>query len=129
MSYNPIDRKYTETHEWFLVRDRIVTMGITQYAADELTDITFVDLPPVGSTIEPGRAFGEIESVKTTSELFSVVGGEVIEVNGDLVDQPELVNNDPFGAGWMVRIRADDLSPLDNLMDSRAYDEMIERDM
>ncbi len=129
MSSNPSDRKYSKTHEWFLVEGNTVTMGITQYAADELTDITFVDLPPVGSMIKPGRAFGEIESVKTTSELFSVVGGEVRAVNTALVDQPELVNNDPFGAGWMVRILADDLSPLDHLLDSRAYDAMIDRDM
>ncbi len=129
MSSNPSDRKYSKTHEWFLANDLVVTMGITQYAADELTDITFVELPPIGSTIEPGRAFGEIESVKTTSELFSVVGGEVLEVNTALVDQPELVNNDPFGSGWMVRIKANDLSPLDHLLDSRAYDAMIDRDM
>ncbi|NLX12219.1 MAG: glycine cleavage system protein GcvH [Phycisphaerales bacterium] len=129
MSSNPKDRTYSKTHEWFQVNDNIVTMGITQYAADELTDITFVDLPPVGSTIEPGRAFGEIESVKTTSELLSAIGGEIVEVNTALVDQPELVNNDPFGVGWMVRIQAADLSPLDHLLDSRAYDEMIGRDM
>jgi glycine cleavage system H protein len=125
MSSIPTDRKYTQTHEWFKAEGDIVTIGITQYAADELTDITFVDLPDVGSSIEPGVACGEIESVKATSELFSAVGGKVVEINSDLEDQPELVNNDPFEAGWMLKVQADDLSPLDNLMDPSTYEQML----
>ena len=118
----PTDRKYSETHEWFAVEGDIVTVGITQFAADELTDITYVDLPEVGTRVEAGEAFGEIESVKATSELMSAVGGEVVEVNAELADAPELVNNDPFGAGSMVKIKAADLSPLDKLMDATAYE-------
>jgi glycine cleavage system H protein len=125
MSTIPSDRKYTQTHEWFKAEGDIVTIGITQYAADELTDITFVDLPDQGTAIEPGVACGEIESVKATSELFSAVGGKVVEVNKDLEDQPELVNSDPFEAGWMLKIQAEDLSPLDNLMDPEAYEQML----
>ena len=127
MSLTPTDRRYTKTHEWFLVDKGVVTVGITQFAADELTDITFVELPAVGSTISAGSTFGEIESVKATGELFSAVGGEVLEVNTALTDAPELVNQDPFGKGWMLKLRADDLSPLENLMDARAYEAMIGR--
>lgn len=127
MSATPTDRKYSKTHEWFLLEGDVVTVGITQFAADELTDITFVDLPAVGSTVIAGQACGEIESVKATSELFATVGGEVVEVNEDLADAPERVNNEPFGQGWMLKIRVGDRSPLDALMDAAAYDEMIAR--
>ena len=97
-------------------------MGITQYAADELTDITFVELPEVGSRIEAGQPCGELESVKATSDLLCMVDGEVIERNEELSDRPELVNEDAFGAGWMRKIRVKDLSPLEKLLDAAAYD-------
>jgi len=125
VSVTPTDRKYSRTHEWFLIEGDVVTLGITRFAADELTDITFVDLPAAGSTVAAGQTCGEIESVKATSELFTAVGGEVIEVNAALADAPELVNRDPFGRGWMLKIRVSDPSPLDTLMDARAYDEML----
>ena len=118
----PTDRKYSQTHEWFAVDGDVVTVGITQFAADELTDITYLDLPKIGTRVKPSEEFGEIESVKATSELISAVGGEVIEVNAELADAPELVNNDPFGAGCMVKIKATDLSPLDDLMDAAEYE-------
>ncbi len=124
MSATPTDRKYSETHEWFKVDGDVVTVGITAFAADELTDITFVDLPGPGTKVTAGSAFGEIESVKTTSELLSAVGGEVVEKNAALADSPELVNNDPYGRGWMIRIRCGDLSPLKALKDAAAYDTM-----
>ena len=125
MSSVPTDRKYSKTHEWFLVEGPdLVRIGITQFAADELTDITFVALPAVGKVITAGSAFGEIESVKATSELFSAVGGEVAETNPALADNPELVNDNPFEKGWMIKIRAKDLSPLESLMDAKAYTEM-----
>ena len=92
----PNDRKYAETHEWFLMEGDIVTIGITQHAADELTDITYVELPAVGAAVSAGAAFGEIESVKATSELTSAFAGTVTEVNEELTDSPELVNDDPF---------------------------------
>lgn len=125
MSSVPADRKYSKTHEWFQVSGSRVTMGITQFAADELTDVTFVSLPQPGTAVKAGKPFGEIESVKATSELFSAVEGKVVEVNGELGNTPELVNSDPFGQGWMIRLEVSDLSPLDALMDAGAYDRMI----
>ena len=121
----PTDRKYSETHEWFLVNGDTVTVGITQYAADELTDITYVDLPEVGTAVTAGGPYGEVESVKATSELITAVSGTVTEVNGDLADQPELLNEDPFGKGWIAKIKADSLAPLDSLMDAAAYEKSI----
>lgn len=121
----PNDRKYSQTHEWFKPDGEVVTVGITQFAADELTDITFVDLPAAGETVESGSHFGEIESVKATGELYCPLTGEVVAVNEQLADDPGLVNSDPFEAGWMIKIKCGDLSPLDNLMDGPAYDKMI----
>ena len=121
----PTDRKYLDTHEWFLAEGDIVTVGITKYAADELTDITYVELPEVGATVTAGGPLGEVESVKATSELLTAVSGTVTEVNTDLADQPELVNEDPFGKGWMVKIKVDSLDPLGSLMDAAAYEKSI----
>jgi glycine cleavage system H protein len=122
----PNDRRYSESHEWFLVEGGLVTVGITQYAADELTDITYVDLPEVGSTVSAGDAIGEIESVKATSELFTAVAGEVVEVNDALVDHPELINEQAFDDGWIVKIKAESVAPLNDLMDAKAYAKHIE---
>ncbi|RMF86021.1 MAG: glycine cleavage system protein GcvH [Planctomycetota bacterium] len=121
----PQDRKYAQTHEWFKVDGNQVTIGITQFAADELTDITYVELPEVGSTVTAGAGFGEVESVKATSEMYSALSGTVVEVNTRLADEPELVNNSPFDDGWMIRIECDDLSPLEKLMDAEAYEKHI----
>ncbi len=121
----PNDRKYSQTHEWFKADGDVVTVGITQFAADELTDITFVDLPAVGDQIEGGGNFGEVESVKATSELYCPVSGEVTGVNERLADEPELLNNDPFDDGWMLKIKCSDLAPLEKMMDGAAYDAMI----
>lgn len=117
----PTDRKYSETHEWFLLEDNLVTVGITQYAADELTDITYVDLPEVGARLKPGDALGEVESVKATSEIFSAIGGEIVEVNAALVDHPELINDDAFEEGWVARIRPDSTDPFGTLLDAKEY--------
>ena len=121
----PNDRRYSQTHEWFKPDGDVVTVGITQFAADELTDITYVDLPSVGDTVQGGSHFGEIESVKATSELYCAVSGEVVAVNERLADEPGLVNTDPLGEGWMLKIRAADLSPLQKLLDGPAYEKMI----
>lgn len=121
----PQDRKYAQTHEWFKPDGNIVTVGISKFAADELTDITYVDLPEVGGTVEAGSSFGEIESVKATSDMYCAVSGTVTEVNERLADEPELVNNDPFGDGWMVKIECSDLSSLEKLLDPAAYEKMI----
>jgi glycine cleavage system H protein len=121
----PTDRRYTNTHEWHLAKEGVVTIGITQFAADTLTDITFVDLPAVGKAVTAGRPFGEIESVKATSDLISGVSGTVQEVNKRLADEPELVNSDPFGDGWMVKVAAVNLKQLDALLDAAAYEAVI----
>jgi glycine cleavage system H protein len=123
----PADRKYTKSHEWFKVSGDVVTIGISQFAADELTDVTFVDLPKPGTQITAGKDFGEIESVKATSGLYSAVGGEVIEANAALADEPGLVNSDPFEKGWMIKVKVADLKPLDGLMDAAAYNAMLEQ--
>ena len=117
----PPDRRYAETHEWFLLDDTIVTMGISQYAADELTDITYVELPEVGTRVTVGDVIGEVESVKATSEIFTAVGGSVVAVNTALTDHPELINDDAFEEGWMVKIKTDTLDPLHALMAAKEY--------
>ena len=121
----PDDCRMTPTHEWHRAEGNTVTVGITRFAADELTDITFVELPAVGTRVGPGEPFGEIESVKATSELFCVVSGVVSDINPVLADNPERVNDDPFGAGWMIKLTADDLTPLDDLLDKAGYEAML----
>lgn len=120
----PDDRKYLETHEWFRVDGDVVTVGISQFAADELTDITYVELPEVGSRVEAGTSFGDVESVKATSELNCAVSGEVVEVNTRLEDEPELLNSDPFGDGWIMKVRCLDLGTLEKLLGGAAYDKL-----
>jgi glycine cleavage system H protein len=120
---DPASYRYSDSHEWFSVDGDVVTAGITQYAADELTDITYVELKDVGDTIDAGGAIGEVESVKTTSDVYSVVGGEITEVNQAVVDDPSILNRDPAGEGWLVRMKVSDLAPLDGLMDKATYDE------
>lgn len=125
MSEVPDDRKYTPSHEWLLADGQLVTIGITQYAADELTDITYVELPAKGTEVTAGSPLGEIESVKATSDIFAHVSGKVVAINEALADEPGLVNTDPFGRGWMVKVQADDLTPLDELMDASAYASLL----
>lgn len=119
----PADLKYAESDEWFRVDGDVVTIGITDYAQDQLNDIVYVEFKEVGDSISAGDSFGEVESVKAASELYSVVAGEIAEINEDLEDSPETVNADPFGSGWMVKIKASDVSGLDALMDASAYEE------
>ncbi|MFN4243518.1 MAG: glycine cleavage system protein GcvH [Tepidisphaerales bacterium] len=115
----PNDRKYLVSHEWHLPRGELIEIGITQFAADELTDVTYVKLPKVGTRVTKDTAWGEIESVKATSDLYSGVSGEVVEVNTALNNDPGKVNSDPYGAGWMIRVRPTATS--DKLLDADAY--------
>jgi glycine cleavage system H protein len=108
----PTDRKYTKEHEWIDVVGDIATVGITSYAADKLGDVVFVDLPTVGSTVAEGRVVGEIESTKSVGELFAPVNGTVTEINDAVVATPELVNSDPFGEGWLIRVTFTELPEL-----------------
>ena len=118
----PADRKYLQTHEWHRLDGDVVTIGITQFAADELTDITYVDLKlKPGDKVEANGRIGEIESVKTTSDLYSGVGGTVTEVNGELSKNPGLVNSDPFDKGWMIKLRVSDRGSLDKLLSADEY--------
>jgi len=108
----PTDLKYTKDHEWVLVHADIATVGITAYAADKLGDVVFVDLPAVGSTVAEGKVVGEIESTKSVGELFAPVQGTVAEINSAVVDAPELVNTDPFGEGWLIKVSFTELPEL-----------------
>ena len=116
------DLKYAKSDEWFAVSGDIVTIGITDFAQDQLNDIVFVEFRDEGEAIAAGESFGEVESVKAAAELYSAVAGEIVAVNRDLEETPEVINADPYGAGWMVRIRAADASALGELMDAAAYD-------
>ena len=119
---SPSDRKYTNEHEWISADG---TVGITDYAQDQLGDIVFVDLPAPGTQVTRMDKFGEIESVKAVSELFSPVSGEVVERNDGLTDNPQWVNDDPYGDGWMLKVKLSDPSELDGLMDAGAYEDFI----
>ncbi len=118
----PDDRVYSESHEWFKVDGDVVTVGITAHAVDQLTDITFVEMREAGTEVSPGDALGEVESVKTTSDVYAAIAGEIAEVNADLDDNPGLINEDPYGAGWLVKIRATDTAGLDACVDAAKYD-------
>ena len=122
---NPPDLRYTKEHEWVRVEDGVGTIGITEYAQDQLGDIVYVDLPAEGSQLRQIEKFGEIESVKAVSELFSPVSGEVVESNAALADSPQLVNEAPFGEGWMVRVRLSDTAELDKLLSAQEYDDYL----
>jgi len=121
----PRDRRYTRTHEWHKLEGGVVTIGITRFAADQLTDITYVELPKPGTAVKAGQPIGEVESVKATSDLYSGVTGKVVEVNANLAGAPELVNTDSFGAGWMVRLSVENTAEYDALMSAEEYDRMI----
>ena len=120
----PADLRYTRDHEWIRVEGDEATVGITQYAADQLGDVVFVELPEAGSTVEQASTFGVVESVKAVSDLFVPVSGEILAANEALTSQPELVNAEPYGAGWMLRIRVADPAQLDELLDAPAYEQL-----
>lgn len=119
---SPSDLLYTKEHEWIRVDNGFGTIGITDYAQDQLGDIVFVDLPAVGAAVSAMQKFGEIESVKAVSELYSPVSGEVVEVNAALAERPELVNESPYGEGWMIRVRLSDPSELEGLLSAEDYE-------
>ncbi|MBF0467364.1 MAG: glycine cleavage system protein GcvH [Desulfamplus sp.] len=121
----PEDLKYSDDHEWARVDGDIVTIGIDDYAQDQLGEVVFVEVPEVGDTFSKGDQFGTVESVKAVSEIYTPVSGEVVEANEALADAPELINNSPYKDGWIVKIKADDLSELDNLKDKASYFQML----
>ncbi|MEE4264968.1 MAG: glycine cleavage system protein GcvH [Desulfobacteraceae bacterium] len=117
----PEDIRYSQSHEWVKTAGDTARIGITDYAQDQLGDIVFVELPDVGESFEKGTEFGTVESVKAVSELYLPVSGEIVAINEALADAPELVNNKPFSDGWMIKVKLDDSSQLDALMDKDAY--------
>lgn len=121
----PTNLKYTKEHEWIRIEGEEAYVGITDYAQSELGEIVFVDVDTVGETIGQGEVFGSVEAVKTVSDLNMPATGEVLEFNEALNDQPELVNNDPYGEGWMIKVRVADVAELDSLMDAAAYEAFI----
>ena len=121
----PTDLRYTKDHEWVRADGDEATIGITAYAADQLGDIVFVELPDAGRVLDQFAAFGVVQSVKAVSDLFAPIGGEVSEANAELGRNPELVNNDPYGAGWMLRLKLADPDQLTGLLDAEAYDALI----
>jgi len=121
MANVPQELKYTEDHEWVRVEGDTATFGITDYAQGELGDVVFLELPSAGDEVQQHETFGSIEAVKTVADLFSPISGTVLEVNGDLEDSPETVNKDPYGAGWLVKVKVSDPAELDGLMNAEAY--------
>ena len=121
----PEELKYTKDHEWIKIDDEIVTVGITHFAQNELGDIVYIDVDTLDENLDAEEVFGSVEAVKTVSDLFMPVSGEIIEFNENLEDAPEMVNSDPYNEGWMIKIKLNDKSQLDNLLDAKAYQELI----
>ena len=121
----PADLRYTKDHEWVRVEGDTATIGVTDFAANQLGDVVFVDLPAVGKSVDQFATFGVVESVKAVSDLFSPVAGEVTETNADLAGTPEVVNTDPYGAGWMLRVRLADPAQVEALLDASAYEQLV----
>ncbi len=121
----PDDLKYTREHEWLLVEGNVATVGITEFAQEQLGDVVFVELPAVGDKVTKDEAMGVVESVKAVSDVYAPVSGEVTEVNDDLPESTELVNEDPYGDGWMVKIQLSDPTDLDDLMTAAEYEQFV----
>ena len=122
---HPADLKYSKSHEWVRLDGNLVTVGITDYAQNELGDIVYADLPEVGQTIHQDEVFGSVESVKAVSDLFSPVTGEVTEINEEAIDSPEIINEDPYTSGWLMILKLEDMSEMDGLLEAKAYEELI----
>ena len=125
MNY-PTNIKYTSEHEWIRIEGDEAYVGITDYAQDQLGDIVFIDIPTVGEALEQGEVFGTIEVVKTVSDLFLPIGGEILEQNEALMDNPELVNQDPYGEGWLIKIKPNNVADIEGLLDAEAYQAGLE---
>lgn len=125
MSNTPTELKYASSHEWARLEGDIVVVGITDHAQEALGDLVFVELPEVGDTVSAGDEAGVVESVKAASDIYAPVSGEVIEINSALEDTPELINTDPYGEGWMYKIRVSSVAELDDLLAAEEYDEQV----
>ncbi len=123
---SPADCKYTKEHEWVRLEGETAAIGITDFAQQELGDVVFVELPAAGTSVKQGQTFGAVESVKAASDLYSPLSGEVMEANGALNDSPDTVNKNPYGEGWMLKVRPADLGEISTLMDAAAYDSYVQ---
>jgi len=121
----PAGLKYSKEHEWVATEETVATIGITDYAQDQLGEIVYVELPAVGDKISKDDAFGVVESVKAVSDIYAPVSGTVVEVNQELPESPEMINEDPYGDGWLVKVKVSDPSELDNLLDHDEYEELV----
>lgn len=121
----PEELKYTKDHEWARIEGDVATVGITDYAQSELGDIVYVELPQIGKKTKQSESFGTIEAVKAVSDLFAPLSGEIVEVNNSLANQPEVINKDPYGEGWLVKIKFSNKNEINNLLDKSAYEELI----
>lgn len=121
----PDDLKYSKEHEWVLVEGGVATIGITDYAQEQLGDIVFVELPAIGDKVSKEDAFGVVESVKSVNDVYAPISGKVLEVNDDLPENPEMVNDDPYGDGWMIKIELTDAEELDDLMSAEEYKDYV----
>ena len=124
----PSGLKYSKEHEWVSIEGSVATVGITDYAQDQLGEIVYIELPAVGDKISKDDPFGVVESVKAVSDIFAPVSGTVIEINEDLPESPEVVNEDPYGDGWLIKVKIADQAELDDLMDSEEYEELVARE-
>jgi glycine cleavage system H protein len=122
----PAELKYTKDHEWIKIEGNVATVGITDFAQGELGDIVYVDVDTLDDTVEEGEVFGSVEAVKTVSDLFMPLSGEVIEFNDTLEEDPELVNSDPYNKGWMIKIEFTDNTQLEDLLDAAAYESLVQ---
>src|SRR5229473_1261804 len=124
----PAGLKYSKEHEWVATEDSVATVGITDFAQDQLGEIVYVELPAIGDKISKDDPFGVVESVKAVSDIYAPVSGTVVEVNSELPESPEVINEDPYGDGWLIKVRISDLSELEDLMDGEEYDEMVAKE-
>ena len=124
----PKDLKYSQSHEWVKVDKDIATVGITDFATKQLTDLVYVELPSMGAKVTRGSSFGVVESVKAVSDLHSPVSGTVVKVNEKLSKEPEIINRDPYGKGWMIKVKIEDQTELDTLMDSEEYEQLVKKE-
>jgi glycine cleavage system H protein len=122
---DPKSLRFTPTHEWVSLQDDVATVGISKFAVDQLSDLTLIELKPVGTRLAAGKSFGEVESVKSVSDLYAPLDGEILEVNDALADNVQLLSDDPFGAGWLIKMRVDDPAAVSGLMDHDAYEKRV----
>jgi glycine cleavage system H protein len=122
---DPKSLRFTPTHEWVSLEGDVATVGISKFAVDQLSDLTSIELPPMGKRLSAGKSFGEVESVKSVSDMYAPFDGEVLEVNNDLVDNVQLLSDDPYGAGWLIKMRVDDPAAVSGFMDHGAYEKRV----